>query len=291
MISNQIKYFRQQKGLTQKELANHLHVTAQAVSRWELGTVEPSLDTINEMAKFFGISVDELVNGERTKSAHAALNENKIREISKQVAKETAKQIHIPEQKPVLTICNKCKRPIYESSQIVSIRKGSTNCYICSDCDKKDKEAKRKHAIWYGTNQRKRSFGWGGALAGITLLIGCLYMLIARKHFSVAIPLTIVAPILVFTFISCLFLKNNFIGTVFLEIVSWGFVKFPGLIFSFDLDGFAWLIAMKILFAILGFFIGLAAVCLALLVCLPLSAFVYPYAIKKSIRHPELTEQ
>lgn len=39
MMSNQIKYFRQQKGLTQKELANHLHVTAQAVSRWELGVV------------------------------------------------------------------------------------------------------------------------------------------------------------------------------------------------------------------------------------------------------------
>lgn len=39
MQSQNIKMFRMQKGLTQKELADLLHVTAQAVSRWEKGDV------------------------------------------------------------------------------------------------------------------------------------------------------------------------------------------------------------------------------------------------------------
>ena len=64
----------------------------------------------------------------------------------------------------------------------------------------------------------------------------------------------------------------------------------PGLIFSFDLGGFAWLIGMKILFWVLGFALGLAAVLLALVICMPLSAITYPFALMKSYSNPELTE-
>ena len=35
MLSNNIKSLRMQNGLTQKELADKLHITSQAVSRWE----------------------------------------------------------------------------------------------------------------------------------------------------------------------------------------------------------------------------------------------------------------
>ena len=63
MLSQNIKILRMQKGLTQKELADLLHVTSQAVSRWEKGDVEPSIDTINNMAKIFEVSTDEIING------------------------------------------------------------------------------------------------------------------------------------------------------------------------------------------------------------------------------------
>ena len=105
------------------------------------------------------------------------------------------------------------------------------------------------------------------------------------------ITYSVFVPICTFTFVSCLFLKNNFVGDMFIEIVSWGFVKFPGLIFEFSLDGIAWLIAMKILFWVLGIVIAVGIGILALGICLPISLFVYPFALGKNIKSPELTER
>ena len=61
MIGDNIRRLRAEKGMTQKEIADRLFVTAQAVSRWENGEVEPSLNTITELAKIFEVSVDELL--------------------------------------------------------------------------------------------------------------------------------------------------------------------------------------------------------------------------------------
>ena len=68
MISDNIKALRMQKGMTQKTLADMLHVTPQAVSRWENGDVEPSVDTISEIATIFEVTIDEIVNGSDKKN-------------------------------------------------------------------------------------------------------------------------------------------------------------------------------------------------------------------------------
>lgn len=60
-IGERIKYYRLRKNLTQKDLAGYLHVTFQAISRWERDETEPSLDDILKMTKIFGITVDELL--------------------------------------------------------------------------------------------------------------------------------------------------------------------------------------------------------------------------------------
>ena len=281
MISKNIKNLRKEKGLTQKELADLLHVTSQAVSRWEKGDVEPSIDTISEMASIFEVTTDEIIGGPDKKP-------------KPEVVTEVKEKVVVEQGKPVLTICENCKRPIYESEEIVTQtrhhgRSPSTTHYICTDCDKKIKEKQKQDAIDYGVSQRNKSFIWGSIIAIIVLLSGIIYAVTQGADGGI-IALVIILPILTYTFVSCMFLKNNFIGDTFITIASWGFVKFPGLIFSFDLGGFAWLIGMKILFWILGFALGLAAVLLALVICIPLSAIAYPFALMKSYSNPELTE-
>ena len=281
MLSQNIKALRMQKGLTQKELADLLHVTSQAVSRWEKGDVEPSIDTISEMANIFEVTTDEIIGGPDKKP-------------NPEVITEVKEKVVVEQGKPVLTICENCKRPIYESEEIVTQtrhhgRSPSTTHYICTDCDKKIKEKQKKDAIDYGISQRKKSFIWSPIVAIAVLLSGIIYAATQGADGGI-IALIIILPILTYTFVSCMFLKNNFIGDTFITIASWGFVKFPGLIFSFSLDGFAWLIGMKILFWILGFVLGLAAVLLALGICMPISVIVYPFALMKSYSNPELTE-
>ncbi|MBQ7933169.1 MAG: helix-turn-helix domain-containing protein [Lachnospiraceae bacterium] len=57
-----LKRIREEKGITQQTLADRLYVTRQAVSRWEGGSRYPDLMTAKKMAKYFGVSMDELVS-------------------------------------------------------------------------------------------------------------------------------------------------------------------------------------------------------------------------------------
>ena len=50
--------------LTQAELADRLHVTRQAVSKWESGKSVPDTGTLLTMAELFGVSVETVLSGE-----------------------------------------------------------------------------------------------------------------------------------------------------------------------------------------------------------------------------------
>ena len=59
-----LQKLRKQKGLTQEELANVLFVSRAAVSKWESGRGYPNIDSLKAMAKYFSVSIDELLSGE-----------------------------------------------------------------------------------------------------------------------------------------------------------------------------------------------------------------------------------
>ena len=65
VIGNQIKELRKRKGLTQKELAEELHVSFQAVSGWERGVAPPDLDNLLRIADLFGILLDDLLRPQK----------------------------------------------------------------------------------------------------------------------------------------------------------------------------------------------------------------------------------
>lgn len=62
-VNMMIKRLRQEKGLNQEQLAEHLHVTRQAVSNWETGKTQPDIETLTQIADFFGVSVERLIYG------------------------------------------------------------------------------------------------------------------------------------------------------------------------------------------------------------------------------------
>ena len=56
---------RENKGLSQQELADKLFVTRQAVSRWERGEVLPSSDMLRRLSELFDVSINTLLGSPR----------------------------------------------------------------------------------------------------------------------------------------------------------------------------------------------------------------------------------
>ena len=61
-----LKELRKENGLTQEELAEKLYVNSRSISRWENAKTMPDFDVLIELAKLYDISIEELLNGERT---------------------------------------------------------------------------------------------------------------------------------------------------------------------------------------------------------------------------------
>lgn len=61
-LSNNLKILREQKGLLQKEVATAVNVHPSNYSKMEKGERDFSIEVANNLAKFYGISLDELVH-------------------------------------------------------------------------------------------------------------------------------------------------------------------------------------------------------------------------------------
>lgn len=64
-IGQFLKQLRNEKTMTQAQLAEQLGVSNRSISRWENGTTMPDFDLLIELAKYYQVEMDELLNGER----------------------------------------------------------------------------------------------------------------------------------------------------------------------------------------------------------------------------------
>jgi len=69
---------RKQRNLTQQDLALHLNVTHQSVSKWENGDSIPDISLLVSLAAFYRITVDEILQGEINQSVKLLENKNDI---------------------------------------------------------------------------------------------------------------------------------------------------------------------------------------------------------------------
>ena len=61
-FNEKLQELRKQKGLTQEELAASLYVSRAAISKWESGRGYPNIESLKAIAKFFSVTVDELLS-------------------------------------------------------------------------------------------------------------------------------------------------------------------------------------------------------------------------------------
>ena len=77
-FNEKLQELRKNKGLTQEELAEVLFVSRTAISKWESGRGYPSLESLKEIAKYFSVTIDELLSSDEIMSI--AQEDNKQKE-------------------------------------------------------------------------------------------------------------------------------------------------------------------------------------------------------------------
>lgn len=63
-LSERLRQLRKNAGLSQEQLAETLHISRQAVSKWESGVSNPDIQNIVQLGKLYGISTDSILLGE-----------------------------------------------------------------------------------------------------------------------------------------------------------------------------------------------------------------------------------
>ena len=80
-FGEKLKDLRKSRGLTQEELAEVLYVSRTAVSKWESGRGYPNIDSLKEISKYFSVTVDDLLSGEKILTLAEKENKSNIRNM------------------------------------------------------------------------------------------------------------------------------------------------------------------------------------------------------------------
>ncbi|MBR3840396.1 MAG: helix-turn-helix transcriptional regulator [Erysipelotrichales bacterium] len=67
-IGRFLAQLRKEKSLTQEQLAEELGVNNKTISRWETGNYMPPVEMLLELSKFYDVSINEILCGERLSS-------------------------------------------------------------------------------------------------------------------------------------------------------------------------------------------------------------------------------
>lgn len=92
-VGENIKFFRKQKGLTQKELGEIIHMSPNSIQRYELGHRDPQNKTLEEIAKALGVSMADLLGIENSFAKITKENQVKRREYTKTYTTDELKEL------------------------------------------------------------------------------------------------------------------------------------------------------------------------------------------------------
>ena len=84
-FGGKLQELRKSRGMTQEELAEALFVSRTAISKWESGRGYPNIDSLKEISAFFGVTIDELLTGERLLSIAEREKKESMRRLCDQL--------------------------------------------------------------------------------------------------------------------------------------------------------------------------------------------------------------
>ena len=266
-----IAQLRREHNMTQAELGAKLNVTYQAVSKWENDQSQPDFATMAQIAELFHVPLTIFLSGEENEAAVAT------------AAAESAE--------PVLGYCTVCGNAVRQDN--VAQQRPVLICKDCVEADARRKEEEARAAEEQKERQeqgrklankrtRNRGLIWGGVIALVVMILVAVSYAIGGGTAGAGIVAVLITGIFVYTFSSQMFWG----GFIFETCLFGGkIIGTPGIIFSFDLDGFIFLIVMKVIFALLKLFIFLITFVFFAIVSILLSPFTFVPALIRVSRH------
>ena len=296
-LGQKIKKLRTDKGLTQKDLADQVHVTFQTISKWENDENEPDVGTLRELTKLFDCSMDYLLSED---------DEPQVEEVQQEVVEATPVVAPVEQVTKTIIIhqneahvCARCGLDIPEdelvsedvtkkerrgrTTRTVSVGQTYYHQHCLEEVKKERAEAARRARIARASSSKKKCFGWGiaGGVVALGIALAVFLTHTDAVHPALGVLYSVLIGYGIFAMLYCI-ISGSYIGEVFVWCASLS-IKFPGLIFTWDLEGFAWLIVMKILFAILGFLIGVFALLFAIVFSSALGMVSFPFVLIHNI--------
>ncbi|MBR2988600.1 MAG: helix-turn-helix transcriptional regulator [Clostridia bacterium] len=274
---SKIAQLRKEKGMTQAELGKQLSVTYQAVSKWERNESYPDFETMSKIAKLFGVPL-------------SYFQDDAAEEVETKSKEDTSID-------SILGVCSECGKMIKKGEEATTTPK--IVCKRCVQLRKKKEEEERKaneqkekaaREMEEYSFCRARNAGWiiASICATIFTAIVLAAFIYTKQDVGFIIGSAIGTAVVSITFVTQ-FCWNEYVR-------DWAFaggkiVGTPGIIFTFDWDGFVFLIAMKILFAVIRFIIFLITAIIGLVFTMICSIFTFiPAIVRIHTRDYDMTD-
>lgn len=290
-LGKKLSNYRTIHDLTQQQLGDKLNVSAQAVSKWENDLATPDILTLKKLSEIYHVTLDELVDLNSGFSVpeddtdEAASAEIKIPVGFCKRCGITVTEENIGEKSPVI-LCKNCvtlrDNEIKEAAEERERKAKEDAATRIREAQEREKAAKIKLECDRGVIRRKRNISFIFAAIAAIAVLAFMISWMADDFDAVKLVFSLFLTYAVFAFVSSMFFESTVHDIV--ESMLGFSINWPGLIFTFDLDGFIWLIGMKILFAVLGFLAGALVGLLGIVLGFLIAPLIYPFTLIKISR-------
>ncbi len=285
-LGKKLSNHRKMLGWTQQQLGEYLNLSAQAVSKWENDLAEPDLITLKALANLYSVTVDELLNNNEDfaqKTAEPSRDDAKAdRTIGfcKNCGIVVTEE-NLGERSPVV-LCNGCYEAKQKETLIANLKRKQQQEEAELERQRRLDDLDRLQKAT--SDEMKRKVRISSIVAGI---VAIAFLVIWIVSFASTISFGnvvggVILSCFIFTFVSLLFYDTAVLDV--LEYMGTASINWPGVIFTFDIDGFIFLIAIKALFAVLGFLFGLVCAVIGVFVSIFISIFIYPFVMVAMVR-------